>query len=445
MSSSSSERQAAAGATIARPTRRDPGGRPDAVVAGAGIAGLAAAIALRAAGSEVRIVDRVQEPGPAGAGILLQANGLLALDALGLGEAARASGVAVQELPIRSVATNLAYRLDFASALPPRLWPVSIHRADLHRLLVAGCADRGVEVELGLTVVDVERGVRPRLVCLTDSGTDRLDGELVVGADGVHSTVRERTGFRVRRDWIAEASVQGVAPVAVDPSLHGEYLGAGEACGMLPLPRDRTFWFWGGAADLVRGLDGVAFSDWRASVEARFPQLGPVLEHHSGWEGLPRLLHQSVHCERWSSGRVVLIGDAAHAMSPNLGQGANCALCDAVALASSVSANRELEQALERFERDRKPLVERIQRRGSREGRASTRSGPGSTALLNLSLRLARLAPASVRRAEIRLMSGLRGRRGLDLQAAGIEAAGALFADTPLDAPTPARRSSADG
>lgn len=149
----------------------------------------------------------------------------------------------------------------------------------------------------------------------------------------------------------------------------------------------------------------------------------PVREHHSDWAALPRLLYQSLRCERWSTGRVVLIGDGAYAMSPDLGQGANTALRDALALVlnASAAAPDELEVALSAFERSRRPLVERIQRRGYREGRAATRQRPGSFAATTWALRLMRLAPAVSKRAEIRLMSGLRRRRGLDLRSAGVD------------------------
>lgn len=403
------------------------GDRPrEAVIAGAGIAGLTAAVSLRLAGWRVRVVERAEEIKPVGAGILLQANGLLALDALGLGKSARQNGASIHQLSLRRARGEVLHRLDFGLVLPERLCPVSIHRAELHGLLLASCRRLGADVNLGHTVIEVDGDRRrPALVCATSAGERRLEGDLVIGADGVRSTVRELGGFQVGLDPVVEGSVQGVVPASVDPSSHGEYLEASEAYGMLPLAAGRTFWFWGGAGELVRDLEGSTFADWRDHVSARFPHARSLLKYYADWDGLPRLLHQSLRCESWSVGRVVLIGDAAHAMSPNLGQGANTALCDALALALYVSAVAadDLEVALERFERSRRPLVDRIQRRGYREGRAATRRRPGSFAATIAALWLMRVAPPGIKRHEIRLMSGLQGRRGLDLRSAGVDLA----------------------
>lgn len=393
------------------------------VVAGAGIAGLAAAVAFRKAGHEVMVLERSPSLGTVGAGILVQANGLLVLDALGLGTAVRAGGAARGAFDVRDHRGSLLSRTDFGAVLPSSLCPVTIHRAELHRILWGACAAAGVSLHLGYRIVGAETSTwPPALICETEAEEKRITGDLVVGADGVKSVVRDSGGFVPRFDPVIEGSVQGVAPLSLPEAVHGEYFGGGEACGMLPISSSQTFWFWGGSGKTVKEIEGTPYPDWRERVCKRFPAMRPVLDHQNDWSGVVRLLHRSVRCEHWSRGNVVLIGDAAHAMSPNLGQGANCALVDALALACHVAATpaaRDLGEALGRFERERRPLVETLQRRGHHDGIVGTQNWPGAEWLFRLALRLAPLSSRTRRHAEIRMISGLE-RDGFDLAAAGI-------------------------
>ncbi|QCI63231.1 FAD-dependent oxidoreductase [Phreatobacter stygius] len=395
-------------------------------IAGAGVAGLAAALAFRKAGYAVTVLERTAELGAVGAGILLQANGLLVLETFGVAEEVRAAGAAMSRFLMRDRRGRALLATELQAHLPPNLWPVCIHRADLHDILWRACAARGVTLRLGCKVSAVETdGPSPVLVYDTPSGAARLAGDLVVGADGVNSAVRDLAGFACRFWPVVEGSVQGVARFAVPADCHGEYIGGAEACGMLPLGGAKTFWFWGGSGQTVGKIETLSFATWKESVCRDFPPMRLVLDERHDWPGTVRLQHQSVQCDAWSAGKVVLIGDAAHAMSPNLGQGANCALVDALALVSRVAARdagANLADALARFEHDRRAMVERLQRQGQRRAVASAQSWPGLEPIVNFALRLVRFAPLAMRRAEVRLMNGLEG-DDLDLRAAGIRAA----------------------
>lgn len=192
---------------------------------------------------------------------------------------------------------------------------------------------------------------------------------------------------------------------------------------MLPMGQDSTFWFWGGSIRTVVGAAFGEFASWKDDVCRMFPTMRAVLSQYSGWDDMVLLQHRSVRCDAWSSGNVVLIGDAAHAMSPNLGQGANCALVDALALASHIAAgnpDRDISLALVSFEQDRRPLVDRLQQQGRSDERTSAlRRWPGLETMVNLALRLSRFASSNRQRADILAMSGLDGKE-FDLTAAGI-------------------------
>lgn len=395
--------------------------RLEIAIAGGGVAGLAAALAFRKAGFEVTVVEQAPAFAPVGAGILLQANGLMVLDVLGLGEQVRARGAAMPRLVLRDSRGQCLVATEFHAHLPPQYWPVCIHRAHLHDILWRACVDAGVTTHFGCKVKAVDTSaVVPALACETPDGLMSVPGNLIVGCDGVKSAVREAAGIPADLWPVVEASVQGVVPHSVHADCHGEYLGGSEACGMLPMGQESTFWFWGEASPTA--VAGREFDSWKAEVCRRFPPMHAVLSQYGNWTELVRLQHRSVRCDRWSSGNVVLIGDAAHAMSPNLGQGANCALVDALALASHIAAaspDGDLAAALARFEQDRRPLVDRLQRQGHDESASVLRRWPGSEIIVNLALQLTRFASSGRQRADILAMSGLDG-KGLDLSAAGV-------------------------
>ncbi len=393
-------------------------------IAGGGIAGLAAALAFRKAGLAVTVLEQAAAFAPVGAGILLQANGLMVLDALGQGEQVRAQGTAMPRLQLRDRRGRCLVATELQAYLPPQYWPVCIHRAHLHKILWDACVSARVTIHFGCKVKAVDtRPLVPELVCETPDGIRRISGNLIVGADGVKSAVRDASGIPAHLWPIVEGSVQGVVPHTVRADCHGEYLNGSEACGMLPMGQGATFWFWGGSARTVLGAAFGEFANWKDDVCRTFPTMDGVLSQYSRWDDMVRLQHRSVRCDAWSSGNVVLIGDAAHAMSPNLGQGANCALVDALALASRIAAanpDGDVFVALASFEQDRRPLVDRLQQQGRSDERTSAlRHWPGLETVINLALRLSRFASSNRQRADILAMSGLDG-KGLDLAAAGV-------------------------
>lgn len=396
----------------------------EVVIAGGGIAGLAAALAFRKAGYRTVVFERASTLAPLGAGILLQANGLVVLDALGLGDRVRAQGTAMPQLLLRDPNGGRLVATEFRTHLPPLYWPVCIHRAGLHSILWQACASADVAIHLGAAVTSIDQGGTgaTRATCETPDGTVSVTGNVIVGADGVRSAVRSAIGIPVRLWPIMEGSVQGVLPYSVQPDCHGEYLGGSEACGMLPMGPDSTFWFWGNSSRTEVGAASREFESWRNDVCRKFPPMRSVLSSYDGWSEVVRLQHRSVRCEAWSSGNVVLIGDAAHAMSPNLGQGANCALVDALALVGHVATGNlgsDLPGAFTRFERDRRHLVDGLQQQGYRESASALARWPGSEAFNRLALWLSGFASASQQYADILAMSGLDG-SGFGPAAAGV-------------------------
>jgi 2-polyprenyl-6-methoxyphenol hydroxylase-like FAD-dependent oxidoreductase len=332
-----------------------------AEVVGAGIAGLAAGAALARHGWSVRIHERGNELRELGAGISLRENGLQALEALGILQRAVAGGERISAWDLR----DERLRVLSAGALDDHSRFYCVTRPALHRALADAAVAAGAKVLLGSTVVDASPAGTIRLA----DGT-RAQADLVVGADGIGSTVRSAVGIPARVRDLEYLSYRTLLPREPgDPagSFPGYWSGtrrmAVAGCGP-----DRVYAFLFCRPDdrLARALPG-AHGEWASS----FPHLRGVLERIDFAEEW-RPIHE-VACPLWSAGRVVLVGDAAHAMAPTLGQAACIAMHCGVALAEALAVTSDIGGALVRWEAAQRPMVDTTQRYGRAYVRMMTR------------------------------------------------------------------------
>ncbi|MEC3981760.1 FAD-dependent monooxygenase [Amycolatopsis sp. H20-H5] len=341
--------------------------RPRVAIVGAGIGGLTLAIALREKGIDAEVLERSPELSEAGAAVALAANGSRLMDRLGLGTRLAWHATVQTELVYRNGrdATRItAYPLDdrytemFGSPL------YSLHRADLQRVLVEAW---GLPVRLGADVIGVEQTEGEALVRLASG--DTVAADLVVGADGVHSIVRRLlAGPDAPAVYSGTSGFRGLVPVEKlpslpDPSSIQSWLGPGGHLLHYPIaggavinflavvdePAEWTEPAWVAGDDPGKSL-GV-FDGWHPAVAEMLlgatPQRWGLFAH--------RPLRQ------WYDGRVVLLGDAAHAMLPHQGQGANQTIEDAVVLAECLAA-QTIPDALARYQLLRRGRTRVIQR-----------------------------------------------------------------------------------
>jgi len=328
-------------------------------IVGYGTGGQACALLLARDGHRVEVFEQAPVLGPVGAGFLLQPTGLEVLWRLGLLDAVLRHGARIGRLFGETREGRAVMDMRYRD-LDARLFGLGMQRGALFALLDAAWREnRNVHCGRRVVSVDTARGV------IRDAGGDEHGAfDLLVVADGAASQLRGGVGEAALDrpyPWGAQWCLvpRGDWPFADE--LRQRYVGARRMAGMLPVgtrPGDdtpRMSFFWSvPAASLDVPHDE---SQWRGTVAGVWPQAADALRGTAVPHGLARARYRDAMHRRWHRGRALLVGDAAHAMSPQLGQGANMALIDALVLRDALRAQHDLASAFERYERARRAHV----------------------------------------------------------------------------------------
>jgi salicylate hydroxylase len=343
---------------------------PKVAIAGGGIGGLVLALALRERRIGCEVYEQADELREIGAAVALSANGTRELRRLGLGEQIESVSVVPSALVIRRwdsgeviadhpIGRDGIYEATFGAPY------YGVHRVALLQALADRLADEGVN--LGRRCVGVTETDWGAELQFADGSSATAD--LVVGADGVHSVMRRHVVGEVRGRFSGTVGYRGLVPVEAMPSL--------------PDPTPLQFWAGPRRHLLHYAIDGgrtvnflavVRVPEWTGDTWMEECEVGDAVAAYDGWHpavtemigatevGARWALFDLAPLDRWHTDRVVLMGDAAHAMVPHQGQGANQTIEDAIVLADCLAGTGDVAPALRVYEESRHKRTARVQR-----------------------------------------------------------------------------------
>jgi 2-polyprenyl-6-methoxyphenol hydroxylase-like FAD-dependent oxidoreductase len=343
-----------------------------ATVVGGGIAGLASAVALAQAGWRVTVLERAAAFGEIGAGLATTGNGMTALAALGLAEAIGQVAYQTSTAGMQDQAGRWIIRLPDTRSDPRAVTTIwGLQRQRLHGVLREAAQAAGdIELITGAEVLSVKPGVpggdRATVTWRTAGTGHRAETALLVAADGGRSGVRAQLFPSAVARYSGSTSWRAVIPDTDSGDRLIEAWGPGTEFGSLRVSPAEMYWY-----GYFRHPEGAVFPDELAAARARFADWAPWVRAMVDATPADRLMRHDVYhlpggLPAYTSGRVVFVGDAAHAMLPTAGQGAATALEDGVCvgrmIAAPVAADGDLAAALAAFDAARRPRCRQIAR-----------------------------------------------------------------------------------
>ena len=321
------------------------------LIVGAGIAGLSAAIQLEKAGYEVEIAEQTKRWENAGAGIVLWPNALKVMDVCGIREDVQSRGNILHELNVVDTKGKLINGFDFRdNSEMEKLYSIAIARAELHSALVGGLKKSKILMDTSVKqITDKNEKVEARL-----TNDEVREYDFIIGADGIHSKVRELIFGETKLRYANHAGWRFITERADNSNTAYEVWGNGKRFGIVPIKNGKYYCF----STINTGSNNqkyknISVSDYR-NLNSEF-----------GWKTKEildsltdevKLIYDDLFdfkIKSWHKGNVVLIGDAAHAVTPNLGSGAAMAMEDSVCLTEALCRNSSAQSAFEEYYKKR--------------------------------------------------------------------------------------------
>ncbi len=347
-------------------------------VVGCGTAGPAVSLFLAEQEHSVTLFERVPDPGPVGAGIILQPTGQAVLARLGLWDTVVPRGSRLDGLRIETSRRKKLAQLLY-SAVRGEHFGIGLHRGLLFQALFSRVKSSSIDLRLGVGVEDVKRTAKGEQLLVDSEGNEHGPFDLVIVADGAKSHLRDDTDSELKKRvkpypwgalWFVAEDHDGSYRERAE--LYQVVESTHRMLGLLPTGRGprpevrgdgnaesardplHVSLFWSVRRDRAEEIRGGDLGNWKDEARRLMPECEGVLAQINAPSDLLFAAYHDVQMPRWHTRDVVYIGDAAHAMSPQLGQGCNLALMDAMVLADVLGAHERVDEALAAYSRKRK-------------------------------------------------------------------------------------------
>ena len=366
-------------------------------VIGAGIGGLAAAVALAQRGAKVQVLEQAAEISEVGAGLQISPNGVAVLDALGLGTQARAASTRSRGIWLRDgISGKAVVDLDLAALVPEQTF-LLFHRADLQGMLATAAREAGVTIKTGKKVVAVAPDAESCKLTFADGSVENAG--FLVGADGLHSVLRQVLNPPSTPFFTGQVAWRALVPATGREEAEAiVYMGPGKHIVTYPL-RDGQMLNLVAVQERKDWADeGWFHRDTPENLRAAFADFCPDVQEILGRVGEVHLwgLHRHPVALEWHRGHSVILGDAAHPTLPFMAQGAVMALEDAWVLAQSL-AEMGLQDGPALYQARRRHRAERVVEAANKNARNYHYSSPVARFMGHGAMRLAnRFAPQKI-------------------------------------------------
>lgn len=322
------------------------------LIVGCGIGGLSAAHALAQNGHQIQLFERAAELKPVGAGISLQPNAMQALKRLGVAQLIQNAAWPAEQAQICASDGKVLTLFDFGNYLDKfGFLPMTIYRGDLVNILARALSEKvgPSEILLDQQVASFSEG-QDDLKVKTEAGIEHR-GEALIAADGIHSVVRRRlwdkqvpryAGYTCWRGMVDDRELVGQVDTMT------EVWGKGARFGFMRCNERQVYWF--ATEDRKSRTDHERDSTWKARFQDWMRPIPQLLNATEDAAIFQNDIVDLVPIRRWSKGKVTLLGDAAHAMTPNFGQGGAQAIEDAVVLGLACKGSNSIEESFQKYE-----------------------------------------------------------------------------------------------
>ncbi len=326
-------------------------GKVDVAIVGAGIPGLALALALRERNLTTTLLDARKSVEAAPRGLTLQPNGLEALDKLGLLNKVRDAGSEAQIFEIRNPDGKFLLEADYSLLDHPQNYLLTVNASELDLAMRYKAEQSGADVVWGAGFTGLVRsnGMVQGVSFKTEQGEDQVMASVVVGADGSQSKVREAIGAKVEIKKYSDSFITGlVGPVASLPGFRWDikararqYQDPGIMLGLMPAGTGATYFFYSVGSRSFDDIKKAGVQKLKQELYRIAPETKGAFGSFQDWTGIGFFTPAYSKVDRWVDNGVALLGDSAHTFHPHAGQGLNLSLQDALVLAHVIAEATE--------------------------------------------------------------------------------------------------------